>query len=62
MKKKSLIILGVLAAFFLVANLILLYEHMQAGERYGGSFWGAIGMVFTLVIVYLAYKQQSGKE
>lgn len=62
MRKKTFIILGGLAAFLLVANLILLYEHIQAGERYIGSVLGAIGMVFMLVINYFAYKEQSRKE
>ena len=62
MKKNTAAIAIVLAAFLLVANLIIVYEGMQAGITKGGNICGALCMVFVIAFTYFIYKQKKGKE
>ena len=62
MKKNTAAIAIVLAAFLLVANLIIVYEGMQAGITKWGNICGALCMVFVIALTYFIYKQKKGKE
>lgn len=62
MKKNTAAIAIVLAAFLLVANLIVVYEGMQAGITKWGNICGALCMVFVIAFTYFIYKQKKGKE
>jgi hypothetical protein len=62
MKKNTAAIAIVLAAFLLVANLIIAYEGMQAGITKWGNICGALCMVFVIAFTYFIYKQKKGKE
>ncbi|MBQ9636921.1 MAG: hypothetical protein IJV36_03360 [Prevotella sp.] len=60
MKKNTALIVILLAAFLLVANLIIVYEGMQAGITKWGNVCGVLCMVFVIASTY--YKQKKGKE
>lgn len=62
MKKNTAIIAIVIAAFLLVANLLIVYEGIQAGITKWGNICGALCMVFVIASMYFIYKQKKGKE
>ncbi|MCR5132179.1 MAG: hypothetical protein K6C10_12055 [Prevotella sp.] len=61
MNKNTPIIIIVLAALLLIANIIIVRNGLQMGVTKWGSVLSCVGMVFVIVIMYIIHKRQKGK-